>query len=117
MCLGTVIFLVGTATDFRLKTKPFKSSVYVPSKIRVYSSILTRPEKKDSLTVPATTIRTAANATARREIASQKEQFQQFGIMADWSDDSTYRTLGTYVSMSICESRVTDNVRCHRPWL
>ncbi|RDB30371.1 Isoleucine--tRNA ligase [Hypsizygus marmoreus] len=47
----------------------------------------------DSLTTPASTIRAAADATARREIASQKEQYQHFGIMADWSTESTYRTL------------------------
>ncbi|KAG6909906.1 hypothetical protein DXG01_014426 [Tephrocybe rancida] len=46
-----------------------------------------------STTLPASTIREAAHATARREIASQKEQFRHFGIMADWSDETTYRTL------------------------
>ncbi|KAJ4463961.1 tRNA synthetases class I-domain-containing protein [Lentinula edodes] len=49
---------------------------------------------KDSSNVPPSTIRAAAHAVAVREIASQKEQFRQFGIMADWDDDaSTYRTL------------------------
>ncbi|KAG6887858.1 hypothetical protein C0992_010462 [Termitomyces sp. T32_za158] len=48
---------------------------------------------QDSSNTPAWTIREAAHATATREIASQKEQFQHFGIMANWSDDSTYRTL------------------------
>ncbi|KAJ3799765.1 tRNA synthetases class I-domain-containing protein [Lentinula aff. detonsa] len=49
---------------------------------------------KDSSHVLPSTIRTAAHAVAIREIASQKEQFRQFGIMADWDDDaSTYRTL------------------------
>ncbi|KAF8886535.1 isoleucyl-tRNA synthetase [Infundibulicybe gibba] len=48
---------------------------------------------KDSVDVPASTIRQVAKATAIREIASQKEQFRQLGIMADWSTDSTYRTL------------------------
>ncbi|KAG6885563.1 hypothetical protein C0993_012806 [Termitomyces sp. T159_Od127] len=50
-------------------------------------------QKQDSSNTPAWTIREAAHATATREIASQKEQFQHFGIMADWSDSSTYRTL------------------------
>ncbi|PFH47754.1 hypothetical protein AMATHDRAFT_151413 [Amanita thiersii Skay4041] len=48
---------------------------------------------KASHVVPASTIREAARATAIREIASQKAQFQPFGIMADWSHESTYRTL------------------------
>ncbi|KAG5716151.1 Isoleucyl-tRNA synthetase [Termitomyces sp. T112] len=48
---------------------------------------------QDSSNTPAGTIREAAHATARQEIASQKEQFKHFGIMADWSDESTYRTL------------------------
>ncbi|KAK2465643.1 hypothetical protein APHAL10511_002187 [Amanita phalloides] len=49
---------------------------------------------KASYTIPAGTIRQAARSTAMREIASQKAQFQPFGIMADWNQDSsTYRTL------------------------
>jgi isoleucyl-tRNA synthetase len=51
--------------------------------------------KKDSLTVPPNVIRAAAEATAKREIESQKTQFRHLGIMADWSSESTYRTLGT----------------------
>ncbi|TFK71865.1 isoleucyl-tRNA synthetase [Pluteus cervinus] len=49
---------------------------------------------KDALSVSTSTIRGAARATAIREVASQKEQFKKFGIMADWnSDRNTYRTL------------------------
>ncbi|KAK7043002.1 isoleucine-tRNA ligase [Paramarasmius palmivorus] len=49
---------------------------------------------KDSKSLPPSTIRNAARTTATREIASQKAQFQDFGIMADWHNDaSTYRTL------------------------
>ncbi|KAF8646469.1 hypothetical protein AX16_007205 [Volvariella volvacea WC 439] len=48
---------------------------------------------KDSKSLPAHTIREAAKVTAIREVASQKEQFKKFGIMADWSSESTYRTL------------------------
>ncbi|KIK70190.1 hypothetical protein GYMLUDRAFT_34677 [Collybiopsis luxurians FD-317 M1] len=49
---------------------------------------------QDPSNVPPSTIRAAAHAVAAREITSQKEQFRQFGIMADWdSDESTYRTL------------------------
>ena len=40
-------------------------------------------------------IRDAANATALREIDSQKRQFSSLAIMADWkSEEWTYRTLG-----------------------
>ncbi|KAE9386150.1 isoleucyl-tRNA synthetase [Gymnopus androsaceus JB14] len=50
--------------------------------------------KQDSANVPSSIIRATAHAVATREIASQKEQFRQFGIMADWdSNESTYRTL------------------------
>ncbi|KAL0568341.1 isoleucine-tRNA ligase, partial [Marasmius crinis-equi] len=49
---------------------------------------------KDSVTASPSTIRDAAYNTATREIASQKAQFQEFGIMADWGSElSTYRTL------------------------
>lgn len=50
--------------------------------------------KKDSSIVSPSIIREAAHAVAIREIASQKEQFRNFGIMANWgSNESTYRTL------------------------
>ncbi|KIJ61453.1 hypothetical protein HYDPIDRAFT_115926, partial [Hydnomerulius pinastri MD-312] len=49
--------------------------------------------KKDAHTLPASTIRHAAKVTAEREMKTQKEEFEQFGIMADWSKVSTYRTL------------------------
>ncbi|KAF8639113.1 hypothetical protein AX17_001728 [Amanita inopinata Kibby_2008] len=48
---------------------------------------------KASHAVPPSTVREAARSTALREILSQKAQFQHFGIMADWSQNSTYRTL------------------------
>lgn len=54
-------------------------------------------KKKDPLTLAPHTIRFAANATATREIASQREQFRKLGIMADWSSSSTYRTLGMQI--------------------
>ncbi|KAI0777213.1 isoleucyl-tRNA synthetase [Trametes elegans] len=38
-------------------------------------------------------IRDEAEKFARKEVASQMEQFRQLGIMADWSPESTYRTL------------------------
>lgn len=61
-------------------------------------------EKKDSLALSAATIRSAANGTAVREVSSQKEQFRQFGIMADWDTKSTYRTLGMSMSLLSIES-------------
>lgn len=39
-------------------------------------------------------IRDEAEKLARKEVASQMEQFQALGIMADWSPETTYRTLG-----------------------
>ncbi|KIK95549.1 hypothetical protein PAXRUDRAFT_140435 [Paxillus rubicundulus Ve08.2h10] len=49
--------------------------------------------KKDPHSLPASTIRGAAKETAEREMKTQKEEFEQFGIMADWGKRSTYRTL------------------------
>ncbi|KAJ4468812.1 tRNA synthetases class I-domain-containing protein [Lentinula aciculospora] len=76
---------------------------------------------KDSSTVPPSSIRAAAHAVAIREISSQKEQFRQFGIMADWDDDaSTYRTLDHSYEMRqlrIFEQMVTNGLihRRYRP--
>ncbi|EUC61073.1 isoleucine-tRNA ligase [Rhizoctonia solani AG-3 Rhs1AP] len=47
----------------------------------------------DARTVPATTIRSAAREVAQREMKKQRDEFQEFGIMADWSPDGCYRTL------------------------
>lgn len=44
--------------------------------------------------LPAHAIRNAAKAVANREIRTQREEFQELGIMADWSEEGTYRTLG-----------------------
>ncbi|EIW77211.1 isoleucyl-tRNA synthetase [Coniophora puteana RWD-64-598 SS2] len=49
--------------------------------------------QKDLLSVPRHEIWAAAKGVAEREIERQKEEFKQFGIMADWSRESTYRTL------------------------
>ncbi|KAJ7145346.1 tRNA synthetases class I-domain-containing protein [Mycena crocata] len=48
---------------------------------------------EDSTSLAPLTIRRAAHETALREIRNQREQFQRLGIMADWSDESTYRTI------------------------
>ncbi|KAK0445212.1 tRNA synthetases class I-domain-containing protein [Armillaria borealis] len=47
----------------------------------------------DSRSLTPSDIRSAARKTALHEIETQKEEFQQFGIMADWSKETTYRTL------------------------
>ncbi|KAI6006964.1 tRNA synthetases class I-domain-containing protein [Pisolithus albus] len=49
--------------------------------------------KGDPHTLAPDTIRSAARKTAEREMSTQQEEFKQFGIMADWSPESTYRTL------------------------
>jgi isoleucyl-tRNA synthetase len=78
---------------FPLRIKLYKSWVYVASGLQVFhTSNISR--KQDSFTASPSTIRDAAKATAKREIESQKAQFRHFSIMADWSPESTYRTLG-----------------------
>ncbi|KAG9123509.1 isoleucine-tRNA ligase, partial [Ceratobasidium sp. 392] len=47
----------------------------------------------DARSVPPTIIRSTAREVALREIKRQREEFQQFGIMADWSHDGCYRTI------------------------
>ncbi|KAJ3532236.1 hypothetical protein NMY22_g7819 [Coprinellus aureogranulatus] len=50
--------------------------------------------KKDVSQLSSNEIRTACEATALREVSSQKAQFKPLGIMADWdSQERTYRTL------------------------
>lgn len=41
----------------------------------------------------STQIREAARKVAYREMAGQRDAFQEFAIMADWSDECTYRTM------------------------
>jgi len=80
--------------DYLLRTKLSKNLKWMLHMIHVSSSdpcIL----KKDSCSVDPMVIRDAANATALREIDSQKKQFSSLAIMADWeSKEWTYRTLG-----------------------
>jgi len=48
-------------------------------------------------------IRSLANATAVQAVESQKNEFRELGIMADW-DDTTYRTLGEcFAGMNVRE--------------
>ncbi len=55
--------------------------------------------KKDSRLLTPSDIRSAARQTALREIETQKKEFKQFGIMADWSKQTTYRTLGMCIHL------------------
>ena len=50
--------------------------------------------KKDMNDISSSEIRIAAESYAKGQVQSQLDQFRQLGIMADWSSDSTYRTLG-----------------------
>ncbi|KAJ7057865.1 tRNA synthetases class I-domain-containing protein [Mycena amicta] len=47
----------------------------------------------DSSSLSPLLIRQAAHKTALREVENQKAQFQRLGIMADWSTETTYRTI------------------------
>ncbi|KAI5996433.1 tRNA synthetases class I-domain-containing protein [Pisolithus orientalis] len=60
---------------------------------RYHVSIGDRVQSGDPHTLAPDTIRNAARATAEREMLTQQEEFKQFGIMAEWSPGSTYRTL------------------------
>jgi hypothetical protein len=91
---GLVTFQVGIVMGFQSKTRRCKSWGYVNVSYLLQSTT-DKAKKQDSLSTPASTIRAAADATAKREIASQKEQYRHFGIMADWSAESTYRTRRT----------------------
>ncbi len=48
------------------------------------------------------TIRKEAEVYAKQQVASQQELFKQFGIMSGWSNDTTYRTLGTRPILPSC---------------
>lgn len=50
--------------------------------------------------IPARELRIVARKEAARSIEVQKAEFKQFGIMADWSEGSTYRTYGK-VTMAV----------------
>lgn len=50
--------------------------------------------KKDMSEISPSGIRSAAESYAKGQVQSQMEQFRQLGIMAAWTEESTYRTLG-----------------------
>ncbi|KAG8947207.1 isoleucine-tRNA ligase [Tulasnella sp. 424] len=45
-------------------------------------------------TIPPVAVRKIARQVAERDMKVQMEEFKQFGIMADWSHEGTYRTMG-----------------------
>lgn len=57
--------------------------------------------QKEANDLEPTAIRSMADTYARQQVLSQAEQFSQFGIMADWDADSTYRTLGASCRASV----------------
>ncbi|KAG2367252.1 hypothetical protein BDR07DRAFT_1373056 [Suillus spraguei] len=69
---------------------------------------------KDALSLPPNVIRAAAKATAEREMKTQQEEFEQFCILADWSPQTTFRTL---VSFRVFQQMVEQGLiyRHYRP--
>jgi len=59
----------------------------------IESKVLKKLDKRPNDLTPEV-IRTEAEAFAKQEMAIQQDQFRQFGVMADWRPESTYRTLG-----------------------
>ena len=52
--------------------------------------------QKDARSLPPHVIRECAKNVAEREIKIQRKEFMELGILADWSENGTYRTLGKY---------------------
>ena len=58
---------------------------------------------QDHRVISPAEIRSLAKNTAVRAVESQKVEFRELGIMADWDGaGSTYRTLGMYL---LCRTR------------
>jgi isoleucyl-tRNA synthetase len=68
---------------------PIENKIYGRKEMKTYNS----------RTAPALQVRELARDVATQEIARQRESFQTYGIMADWSDDTTYRTFDTQYSI------------------
>lgn len=60
----------------------------------IENKVFGRPEfsKLSLKTAPPNLIRTAAAEEAQEAIEEQRESFRTFGLMADWSQETTYRT-------------------------
>lgn len=67
--------------------------------------------KKDMHEVSPSEIRTAAEKYAKGQVQSQLSQFRQLGIMANWSPETTYRTLG--MSRVVKTTSLTDHFPDH----
>ena len=92
----------GIVMVFQSKTKRWRNRRCVNFHFSNLSIHRLMFEQLDPLATPASEIRRAAEATAQREINSQKEQFRQLGIMADWdSKERTYRTFGMYILLGL----------------
>ncbi|KAG9311700.1 hypothetical protein JVU11DRAFT_7938 [Chiua virens] len=83
-------------TRFELETKSDNMYSYLPGwdchGLPIENKAL-QDLKEDLHSLLASTIRDAARMTAEREMKIQREEFEKFAIMADWSKESTYRTL------------------------
>ncbi|PCH44886.1 isoleucyl-tRNA synthetase [Wolfiporia cocos MD-104 SS10] len=58
----------------------------------IESKVLQKLGKRPNELAPEE-IRVAAEAFAKQEVETQQDQFQQFGVMANWTPESTYRTM------------------------
>ena len=86
---------VGIVMDFQSRTRFSNSSECV---LRLASCIESHvSEQVDVNELKPSQVRDEAERYARKEVASQMAQFQEFGIMANWGPDTTYRTLGDYM--------------------
>ena len=88
---------VGTVMDFQSRTRFSNSSGCV---LRLASCIESHvSEQVDVNELKPSQVRDEAERYARKEVASQMAQFQEFGIMANWGPDTTYRTLGDHMRL------------------
>ena len=124
--LREVITPVGTVMDFQSRTRFSNSLGYV---MRLASCIESHvSEQVDVNELKPSQVRDEAERYARKEVASQMAQFQEFGIMANWGPDTTYRTLGDHMRVHwlqpsanlyvIIQTRNTNcgNLRYSRQW-
>ena len=79
---------------------PIEAKALEKLKVRIIPSTSTchfshRITQAKPNTLPAPKVREEAEKFAKTQIAIQHAEFQSLGIMADWSENGTYRTLGT----------------------
>lgn len=68
---------------------------------RILAIKLKASSQKRADSLPPNILRTSAKAVAEREINTQREEFRELGILADWSAEGTYRTLGELISLVV----------------